>query len=600
MKEIYSGACVTVVAATDKGGLFVPRTCNEDGEEAGGETSQQTRPAYPINAQGLHGSLLATHWASRGWTFQEQLLSKRSINFLDDTIFWDCECSVWWPGSEGIAGDAEEKFGAKRTANPSWDRLCTFQRSEILVSRSEEVKREVEKHETLSRALKSPSVPNFRLYMELICRYNHRSLTYPQDALPAFSGVLRSVTQGSLNSFVCGLPAIFLDAALLWQPLQKAKRRVATGTSRNIAPAAPLPSWSWVGWQCLIDPESMINGLDYEVDQVHNGISVIPQTSWKTTKLVDWYALSNKDHSPGTLLIEHQLMNSCKEFRNNPYAGRLPEGWSRKSVFEFVSTRALVTWQGPELSQSPEYQPIQCFFHGNQDDVLYYYPFPSIDTSSMAASSLSDAAFLSCITSVAHFNIRRILVCEYTGPALIGSLKSIDYSVTRTPIYKDKAELMKYNSVITLEDSQGRWAGLLKVMDDNTAVDSGHTIQLIAISKGRADRREVSRTYEARVDKHGCILNGFRVAHFQSSSNDRSSSENERNKNLNPSPDLGPLNPKDLAHDKYSEWEDEMYSFYNVLWVETKDGVMYRKAAGRISEDIWEQTCGVPQRIVLG
>jgi hypothetical protein len=32
----------------------------------------------------------------------------------------------------------------------------------------------------------------------------------------------------------------------------------------------------------------------------------------------------------------------------------------------------------------------------------------------------------------------------------------------------------------------------------------------------------------------------------------------------------------------------EMYEFYNVLWIEWKKGVAYRKGIGRVMKDIWE------------
>ncbi|ETS82038.1 hypothetical protein PFICI_07040 [Pestalotiopsis fici W106-1] len=420
MSEIYYGAYFTIVAATTGGGLF--------DRKPGDNVAAKARRAllwrrgalwFTANAQRLYSSLLASHWATRGWTFQEQLLSKRSINFIDEIVFWDCECSVWWPSL------AELENGSGDTSNPKpgpeFD--CNSMKYDTFGIANEKYI-EAQKHKELSQSLKSTSVPNFRLYMELICRYNHRNLTYPQDALPAFSGVLRCVAEASSSRFICGLPVLFLDAALLWQPLWKAKRRLATDRGRNIAPSAPLPSWSWVGWQCLIDPESMVSGLDYEVGDVMDGISDPPHRSWKTSKLVDWYILPNKDVQTGELLKEHQWMESCKLFQSSPYAEDLPKGWSRKLGSEFVSweeagdAAILQLWKThvgetpmSEDSPGPASKPVEWYFHGVQDDILYYYPIPTSNASSPTAASLSDAPFLSCVTTVAHFKVRRMLVC---------------------------------------------------------------------------------------------------------------------------------------------------------------------------------------------
>ncbi|ETS82039.1 hypothetical protein PFICI_07041 [Pestalotiopsis fici W106-1] len=174
---------------------------------------------------------------------------------------------------------------------------------------------------------------------------------------------------------------------------------------------------------------------------------------------------------------------------------------------------------------------------------------------------------------------------------------------------------------MTLEDDQGRWSGLLRVMDDDAVIESGQTIQLVAISKGSTSRREAAQTYEVYVDNCGYYNAGNVQYQFESvastwriseesiddaigsavpSQKERSHTTCVGSENEKTTPDLGKLNSKNVESRKLSGWGDEIYFFYNVLWVETIDGVMYRKAAGRIPEDIWEQTCGIPQRIVLG
>jgi hypothetical protein len=42
------------------------------------------------------------------------------------------------------------------------------------------------------------------------------------------------------------------------------------------------------------------------------------------------------------------------------------------------------------------------------------------------------------------------------------------------------------------------------------------------------------------------------------------------------------------------------YQFYNVLWIERKGEIAYRRAAGRIQKAIWEENCSGPVKIVLG
>lgn len=83
LPDIYSGAFFTIIAASEANGLR-------------GSTVDLQSPAQRISLSTLHGELLASRWASRGWTFQEHMLSKRSIIFLDQKFFWDCQCLVGW------------------------------------------------------------------------------------------------------------------------------------------------------------------------------------------------------------------------------------------------------------------------------------------------------------------------------------------------------------------------------------------------------------------------------------------------------------------------------------------------------------------------
>lgn len=116
----------------------------------------------------------------------------------------------------------------------------------------------------LPRQLTPFFAPNLALYRGLVCRYNHRDLTEPQNALPAFLGVLDEFFH---DAFISGLPTRILDSLLLWQPFRKAKRRIAAPSAQCLAPESPLPSWSWTGWQCLVDPGCLRSDLNSQVNE---------------------------------------------------------------------------------------------------------------------------------------------------------------------------------------------------------------------------------------------------------------------------------------------------------------------------------------------
>ena len=84
-------------------------------------------------------------------------------------------------------------------------------------------------------------------YRQAAETYSSRKLTRQEDALEAFSGILHTLCG---TRCVEGLPATLLDAALLWQPCARLRRR------------EEFSSWSWIGWagriQYLAVPRSAV------------------------------------------------------------------------------------------------------------------------------------------------------------------------------------------------------------------------------------------------------------------------------------------------------------------------------------------------------
>ncbi|KAI1504032.1 heterokaryon incompatibility protein-domain-containing protein [Biscogniauxia marginata] len=529
MREIYSGAYFTIIAAATSSGSYglgtnVKRVQNEKGVPDAGS---------------LHGALLTTHWATRGWTFQEQMLSKRSFVFLDDTAFWDCQDAVWWSES-----------------------LATSQGTGI-------------------------------------------------DELNV-SGVLDALTRGFLGGFISGLPAVFLDSALLWQPLVKARRRVRS--DEKAGPSSPLPS-------CLK------SGLDYEVRYfckpgLLSSKTRYPVTPYsrRTRKLVDWISSTTVDDE--CKILEPGILEQYKGLQDNPSDENLPDGWSHKTKDTDPDTP--VNWLFLFRDR-----PTDWYSHESDATSVFRYPLPMRYTPSTVGSQ-GHKRFLSCTTFAAKFNVRRVLF-----PYERVRQKHRYY----TQLYRSKPDLEIYCPVITLEDSQGRWAGLLRVMDDNKNIEAHQTVEVIAILQGSSSLIEAAVTYEEMVDRLACyrigginsdhchfaLTRNFQQEQGRGENEDDTSEESiadsavacyhekgmksECYKNMEKEAnrlDQGPFFLNDIDCSKFQddvlprEWKDRSYDFYNVLWVERKDNFMERKAAGRVPKDIWEKNQGAPRKIRLG
>lgn len=604
MNEIYSGAYFTIIAAASTKGLYG----NNNYDHA-------LLPHDSTEAQYLHNKLLCSHWASRGWTFQEQLLSKRSIVFLDNYCFWDCQRTVLWPCSltftfeywrpDPFARNDQllearqthynlrhpyQRVALERLKRKYWSReepneLTALSSVWKLLNRDELDRDESRDLTALS------SVPDFGFYMELVCRYGNRNFTYDQDVIPAFSGVLEALSRRSfLGGFIYGLPALFLDSALLWQPRLKARRRSPVGTATTIAPMAPLPSWSWAGWQCVVDPSSLESGLDY-VAKDFGFESMRCYTPLRTWKLVDWSILS--DDGSVRPVDEPALLQSFKACQEGLHHSLHTE-WSRDVT--------------------------GVFNHASKPMDRYRYPLPTQNTYSTTVP-YSNTSFLSCTTRMASLRVRRVLVpCGIYGGNHVAHLWS-DTLVVKTDLYNSQPELHEVCPVITLEDEKGRWAGAMTVMENTYSVQSGSEITMIAISTGSAFQEAVAASYPEMIDSEGYWCYGsliekcrFRPLDWRggldngSGQGEFSAAECAR-ESLNAGIDVGPFasrqhrdNTSAAIGPTASAGSDppELYHFYNVLWVETIEGVMYRKAVGRVPKEVWELNCGELTKIVLG
>lgn len=650
MKEIYSGALFTIIAATTSSGLYGPESSID---RASIETDSP-------DALHLHEALLTSYWATRGWTFQEQLLSKRAFVFLDDWVFWDCQSAIWWSKSLITTPAGGDVSASEDITIWSKDRKFCFQvnkryREDRIAKANNNANRQ------LSQALTSLSMPDFRLYRELICRYNYRDLTHAQDALPAISGVLDALARGFSGGFIGGLPAVFLDAALLWQPFLKGKRRICS--DEKAGPSSLLPSWSWVGWQAKIDPVSLESGLDYEAHAQHDyhpkilgrrTRGYVRPYSQTTRTLVDWSVLASADADSYTILAP-ELLERCKSFLDDPEGQDLPHGWCRKTGKEAYTEISIDGRMAPKEKSS------NCYFHELDPTSVFRYPLPITADAGRVIKSQEYMPFLSCTTTMIEFKIRRVLIPHKKEPVLnIMTGAPLDFSIFDTPLYTGDPDLNMCCPVITLEDGQGRWAGVLRVMDGDTSLENQQTVEVIAISQGSSTYIEAALTYEERVDRLACYQFGNVNSdhyHFALSGDIQLEQEEGKNEDI-PSGDeslkdnslqddslegvlsdmkivsewfegdlyenmetksdyyksmeqeaagldQGPFFRRGvdcMRHDDglLTEWEYKTYDFYNVLWVQRKGDYMERKAVGRVPKDVWEQNPGVLQKIVLG
>ncbi|KAJ6103834.1 hypothetical protein N7486_004056 [Penicillium sp. IBT 16267x] len=149
-----------------------------------------------------------SRWNSRGWTYQEAMLSARRLFFSTTTAFYQC-CDPKTP--------YDEIYGACGTGN---------QKDEDLLSS----------------------------YGHTVERFTQRNLTWESDILGAFAGILRS--EWGPHCYY-GLPLSIFRDAILWTSLDQAF------VARHPVSGDYFPTWSWSSIKDSIQVKSARKQADW-------------------------------------------------------------------------------------------------------------------------------------------------------------------------------------------------------------------------------------------------------------------------------------------------------------------------------------------------
>ncbi|KAJ3949125.1 uncharacterized protein N0V96_000237 [Colletotrichum fioriniae] len=452
---------------------------------------QQEVDTHRAIMEGHSRDLINTAWCQRGWTFQELMFSRRQLVFHNDTVNWQCHCASWHENQKYIvtgpcSGVEEEEQhsvdDSMRKNNSSDDNTENGNDNSVSAPSSTQLLPGV-----------SPW-PDFHRYARLAALYNKRVLTYDHDVHDAFTGVLSAFGQSFPGGFICGLPRIFFDAALLWQPYDPLVRRTSHLSSA-------LPSWSWMGWQGNLQSESWRSGYQYLRDgNPDDSDNFWRPDSWQTRRTVVWsYSLTlNGERLP--------VRDATAELSDDPVS----KGWCEKYC---------------EQAQKPY------FTHPQAGAQKFWFPIPLATMASINDSPPScPPAYLHGLTRRGTLQIRKLFHDHGTSQCICA----------------------------TLCDSNGRWAGVLRLNAASSDPGEyyggavGEACGLVEISAGSAENQP----------REDVGFDGWEEAEFA----------RHRGK----------------------------YEFVNVLWVEWRDGMAYRKALGRVWETAWARVASEDVQITLG
>lgn len=461
MDKIYAGAYLTIIAAAPE--RMYEASVARTWPLLRSVTSSQRWQREKVRIRCVDGKivnkeagLLATmreryyelstsRWATRGWTYQEQILCKRAIIFLDDGIFWDCQCATW----DGTDLQPDQDFS-----------YVSFRAD-------------------MGRRLSTRWWPDFGLYLDLICPYNKRELSYPQDAAFAISGILNALKESFPGGFIHGLPRLFFDSALLWQPFDAAwndRRRLDRG--RDGSQISSLPSWSWLGWQCLIDPWSLRSGLSYSDEMIYQGRA----QSWRTRNLVEWNILVGE----GGLepIVEPLLLDHCINIAAKPDAQYL-DGWT-------------ITDASNEITDPANGISQPSFVHLKDKSIRFEHPIPLKET--LAESNLlATPAYLVGST----YAITSFLPAVFLQVGIYKFMSTVPkISIVEDKIFEKCMSPVSTCPILVLQQPNGSFAGLIRLMNTQP-FNWDSPCELVAISTGSANSEDLRTSFEWSIFETG-------------------------------------------------------------------------------------------------
>ena len=224
MDRVYSGSQLTISAAQSSNGSEGCFRSDMNGYEEG-EMLFRTQSdgvdhadllvrvyAGDVRASGTANNALS----ARGWTLQEQLLSKRAVYCMQPEMHWYCSHHYGTESGLHFFRDQVDRNGLPLQLPYAPDQLLRTQLR---------------------------TAPEYWKWKPIVENYSSRSFTFPRDRVAGIAGIIRYMTVQLGEESILGLWKSSIAGDLCWMRL-----------SRDLEPAfrslaESLPSWTWLASQ---------------------------------------------------------------------------------------------------------------------------------------------------------------------------------------------------------------------------------------------------------------------------------------------------------------------------------------------------------------
>jgi hypothetical protein len=265
-----------------------------------------------------------SEWATRGWTYQEGILSKRRLVFTEKQAYWEC-CGM--AVQESLELPMSLLYRPDNKQMPDWCLSGVFDGDIHRVPELQYGFKPVHAEEVFEQVVKLDSH---------IKAFTSRNLSHDSDSLNAFLGVAArySVDDDGL-ALVLGMPVwtgklasgrqelhiTFALSISTWAHEGKSLKKDSGLYVANCPRRDDFPSWTWVGWKGTAsfgnsahadddstEPFGWSNGLHVDffeamtdkgwVDQIHRGVwyadmAIHSSDGRKSVSLTSWASVRN-------------------------------------------------------------------------------------------------------------------------------------------------------------------------------------------------------------------------------------------------------------------------------------------------------------------
>ena len=160
---------------------------------------------------------------TRGWVFQETLVSVASVYITDDGLVWDCCSEVCAQGDSPRPARQWSHPNDQMTPKATWADQTPISRLDSASSKNLDV---------------------LRIWYEWLILFSYRDLSNVNDKLPAMAGLASRVQSASSATYAAGLWEEDIHLGLIWSAQE------SEGLTR---PGNGAPSWSWASVEGRLD-----------------------------------------------------------------------------------------------------------------------------------------------------------------------------------------------------------------------------------------------------------------------------------------------------------------------------------------------------------